>query len=156
MLDYSTVVIADKFGSVSVIRLPSETNEDTQVLFTPLLAFDKEGLGRSQWSKGSLVERKLERRVAEGRNHQQLLCWRHDYFYPGSIFSFHRLLIIPKKTILIPGGGECIVYATMSGRIGILVPFASNEDADFFQNLEMHMRQEHLFLARAHFLLIAV
>ena len=31
MLDYSTCVIADKFGSVSVIRLPTDTNEDTQV-----------------------------------------------------------------------------------------------------------------------------
>jgi hypothetical protein len=41
----------------------------------------------------------------------------------------------------------------MSGRIGILVPFASNEDADFFQSLEMHMRQEHTFLERAYFVL---
>ena len=31
MLDYSTCVVADKFGSVSVIRLPTDTNEDTQV-----------------------------------------------------------------------------------------------------------------------------
>ena len=31
MLDYSTCVIADKFGSISVIRLPDDTNEDTQV-----------------------------------------------------------------------------------------------------------------------------
>jgi hypothetical protein len=45
------------------------------------------------------------------------------------------------------------VYATMSGRIGILVPFASNEDADFFQSLEMHMRQEHTFLERVYFVL---
>jgi splicing factor 3B subunit 3 len=41
----------------------------------------------------------------------------------------------------------------MSGRIGILVPFASNEDADFFQSLEMHMRQEHTFLERVYFVL---
>ena len=33
MLDYSTVVIGDKFGSISVIRLPKDTNEDTQVHF---------------------------------------------------------------------------------------------------------------------------
>ena len=39
MLDYSTVVIGDKFGSISVIRLPKDTNEDTQVHFQqpPLL-----------------------------------------------------------------------------------------------------------------------
>ena len=38
-----------------------------------------------------------------------------------------------QKTTLIPGGNECIIYATMSGRIGILVPFNSSEDSDFFQ-----------------------
>ena len=54
--------------------------------------------------------------------------------------------IIFQKTTLIPGGGECIVYATMSGALGMLVPFQSNEDADFFQTLEMHMRQETTFL----------
>lgn len=26
---------------------------------------------------------------------------------------------------------------------GVLYPFASREDFDFFQHLEMHMRQEH-------------
>ena len=34
MLDYSTCVIGDKFGSISVIRLPKDTNEDTQVKIT--------------------------------------------------------------------------------------------------------------------------
>jgi len=47
---------------------------------------------------------------------------------------------------LIPGGSECIIYATMSGAVGILVPFSSSEDSDFFQTLEMHMRQEATFL----------
>ena len=47
---------------------------------------------------------------------------------------------------MIPGGSECIIYATMSGAVGILVPFSSSEDSDFFQTLEMHMRQEATFL----------
>jgi splicing factor 3B subunit 3 len=34
----------------------------------------------------------------------------------------------------------------MSGSIGMLVPFASHEDSDFFQTLEMHMRSETTFL----------
>ena len=34
----------------------------------------------------------------------------------------------------------------MSGAIGMLVPFQSHEDSDFFQTLEMHMRQETKFL----------
>jgi len=118
MLDYSTVVIADKFGSVSVIRLPAETNENTQ---------DDPSGAKALWSRGNLNGASQK---AETLN---------NFFVGDMITSI-------QKTILIPGGGECVVYATMSGRIGILVPFASNEDADFFQSLEMHMRQEHTFL----------
>uniref|UniRef100_H2ZPL8 DNA damage-binding protein 1 n=1 Tax=Ciona savignyi TaxID=51511 RepID=H2ZPL8_CIOSA len=47
-----------------------------------------------------------------------------------------------QKTTLIPGGSEAIVYTTVSGGIGMLVPFTSHEDHDFFQHLEMHMRNE--------------
>ena len=64
------------------------------------------------------------------------------------------------KCTLIPGGSELIVYTTLSGGIGMLVPFASREvcpppppltlsshlslpqDIDFFQHLEMHLRAE--------------
>jgi splicing factor 3B subunit 3 len=35
------------------------------------------------------------------------------------------------------------VYTTLSGTVGMLVPFTSREDHDFFQNLEMHMRAEN-------------
>lgn len=31
----------------------------------------------------------------------------------------------------------------ISGTVGMLVPFTSNEDHDFFQHLEMHMRGEN-------------
>jgi len=43
---------------------------------------------------------------------------------------------------LIPGGSEALVYTTLSGTIGVLVPFTSREDHEFFQHLEMHMRSE--------------
>ncbi|KAL6757649.1 hypothetical protein V8C86DRAFT_1626164 [Haematococcus lacustris] len=33
------------------------------------------------------------------------------------------------------------------GAIGVLYPFSSKEDADFFTHLEMHLRQEHPPLA---------
>ena len=41
MLDYSTIVIGDKFGSISVIRLPKDTNEDTQVRFLDMMTHDE-------------------------------------------------------------------------------------------------------------------
>lgn len=43
---------------------------------------------------------------------------------------------------LVPGGMEAIIYATIMGRIGALVPFTSREDVDFYTHLEMYMRQE--------------
>ena len=48
-----------------------------------------------------------------------------------------------QKATLIPGGSESLVYTTISGTIGVLVPFTSHEDMDFFQHLEMHMRSEN-------------
>lgn len=48
-----------------------------------------------------------------------------------------------QKATLIPGGSESLVYTTLSGTVGVLVPFTSHEDQDFFQHLEMHMRSEH-------------
>lgn len=49
----------------------------------------------------------------------------------------------PQKATLIPGGSESLVYTTLSGTVGVLVPFTSREDHELFQNLEMHMRSEH-------------
>lgn len=48
-----------------------------------------------------------------------------------------------QKATLIPGGSESVVYMTLSGAIGVLVPFTSREDHDFFQALEMHLRSEN-------------
>ena len=49
---------------------------------------------------------------------------------------------LPKAT-LIPGGSEGLVYTTLSGSIGVLVPFTSREQHELFMSLEMHMRSEH-------------
>ena len=42
-----------------------------------------------------------------------------------------------------PGGQEVILYTTILGTVGALLPFQSHQDVDFFQHLEMYMRQEH-------------
>ena len=38
------------------------------------------------------------------------------------------------------GGQEVVLYTTMMGSIGALVPFQSRTDVDFFQHLEMYLR----------------
>ncbi|CAG8434541.1 5348_t:CDS:10 [Diversispora eburnea] len=51
------------------------------------------------------------------------------------ITSIHR-------TTLVAGGREILVYTGIMGDIGVFVPFVTREDIDFFQTLEMHMRNE--------------
>ena len=48
-----------------------------------------------------------------------------------------------QKAALIPGGQEALLYGTIMGGIGAMLPFTSREDVDFFSHLEMHLRQEH-------------
>jgi splicing factor 3B subunit 3 len=63
------------------------------------------------------------------------------------------------KTSLVAGGREVVLYTTLLGRIGILVPFVSKEDVEFFQTLEMHLRgvakplcgRDHLTYRSAYF-----
>ena len=46
------------------------------------------------------------------------------------------------KCSLVPGGREAIIAATVMGGLYAFVPMQSKEDVDFFQHLEMFMRQE--------------
>ena len=46
------------------------------------------------------------------------------------------------KVSLAPGRSEAIVYATVSGALGAVMPFLAADDVEFFSHLEMHMRQE--------------
>ena len=47
----------------------------------------------------------------------------------SSTVNFHVGEVISslQKTTLIPGGSESLVYTTISGSVGMLVPFTSNE-----------------------------
>jgi len=67
----------------------------------------------------------------------QVLKQCRTYFYSEVAF------FVLQKTSLIPGGNDSLVYTTLSGTVGMLVPFTSREDHDFFQHLEMHMRAEN-------------
>ena len=59
--------------------------------------------------------------------------------------NFHvgETILSLQKTVLTPGGAECILYTTMAGSVGALMPFSNHDDYEFFQNLELHLRQEH-------------
>uniref|UniRef100_A0A3P8YHK1 Splicing factor 3B subunit 3 n=1 Tax=Esox lucius TaxID=8010 RepID=A0A3P8YHK1_ESOLU len=114
LLDYDTMASADKFGNISIVRLPPNTSDDV----------DEDPTGnKALWDRGLLNGASQKAEV---------------------IMNYHigETVLSLQKTTLIPGGSESLVYTTLSGGIGILVPFTSHEDHDFFQHLEMHMRSE--------------
>ena len=97
------------------MRLPHKTSDEV----------DEDPTGnKSFWDRG----------VLNGASHKvDVLC---------NIHIGETVLSLQKAT-LIPGGSESLVYTTLSGAIGVLVPFTSREDHDFFQALEMHLRSEN-------------
>ncbi|XP_014663548.1 PREDICTED: splicing factor 3B subunit 3-like [Priapulus caudatus] len=115
LLDYDTIAGADKFGNVVTVRLPSDANDDV----------DEDPTGnRSLWDRG----------WCNGAAQKSEL---------GTSFHVGETVLSLQKVTLIPGGSESLVYTTLAGSIGMLVPFTSHEDHDFFQHLEMHMRAEY-------------
>lgn len=115
LLDYDTVAQADKFGNISIVRLPPGTNDDVEE--------DPTG-NKTLWDRGLL-----------GGASQK--CDILNNFHVG------ETILSLQKATLIPGGGESLVYTTISGSLGVLMPLTSREDTDFFQHLEMHMRSEN-------------
>lgn len=115
LMDYDTVAIADKFGNITILRLPHSISDDV----------DEDPTGnKALWDRGLLngASQKAE-----------------------NVCTFHvgEIVMSLQKATLIPGGSESLIYATLSGTVGTLVPFTSREDFDFFQHLEMHMRNEN-------------
>eukprot|EP00884_Botryococcus_braunii_P014215 jgi/Botrbrau1/22795/Bobra.0132s0121.1 len=61
------------------------------------------------------------------------------------VINFHVGDIITSinVTSLQPGANDFLLYTTLTGGIGVFIPFTNREDVDFFSHVEMHMRQEH-------------
>jgi len=115
MLDYDTVAVADRFGNISVVRKAADASDDV----------DEDPTGnKALWDRGLL----------NGANNKAEV-----------IANFHvgETVNTLEKATLIPGGSESLVYTTLSGAVGVLVPFTSREQHELFVSLEMHMRSEH-------------
>ncbi|KAK9916752.1 hypothetical protein WJX75_006568 [Coccomyxa subellipsoidea] len=114
-LDYDTVAGADKFCNIFVTRLPRDVSNQVEE--------DPTG-GKFAGVAGLLngAPHKLE-----------------------DVVNFHvgDLVTSLQRAVLQPGGREVLLYATVMGAIGAMLPFPSREDVDFFSHLEMHLRQEH-------------
>uniref|UniRef100_A0A1I8G4E5 Splicing factor 3B subunit 3 n=1 Tax=Macrostomum lignano TaxID=282301 RepID=A0A1I8G4E5_9PLAT len=123
MLDQFSVAVGDKFGNISVLRLPPDAVED-----------DADDVGDLGSARGSL----FDRGGLLGSSSQK--CVAECTFHVGEALSSLR------KTSLVPGGNDCLLYTTISGSVGIALPLASKEEHDLFQHLELHLRSQHLSL----------
>ncbi|MCD9559780.1 hypothetical protein HAX54_018033, partial [Datura stramonium] len=105
---------ADKFGNIYFVRLPQDVSDEIEE--------DPTG-GKIKWEQVKLNggPNKVEEIVK---------------FHVGDMVSCLQ------RASLIPGGGKCIIYGTVMGSVGAMLPFTSRDDVYFFSHLEMHLRQE--------------
>lgn len=115
ILDFDTIVGGDKFGNAFVLRLPDKVSQEVEDDVTGSKAVTEMGQLNGAPFKVDLI------------------C---------GIFLNEAITKV-LKTSLTRGGAEVILYTTISGAIGCLLPFQTREDVDFFSKLEMHMRQEN-------------
>ncbi|KAK5163433.1 pre-mRNA-splicing factor rse1 [Saxophila tyrrhenica] len=114
MLDYETVAGGDKFGNLWLVRSPEQASKES----------DEEGIG------GYIVN---ERSYLGGAPYRlELRAHTFTQDIPTSI----------QRTALVAGGQEVLFWSGLEGTLGIMVPFVSREDVEFFSQLEGLLRSE--------------
>jgi len=108
-VDYDTVCAADRFGNIFFNRLEERVSEKVDD--------DPTGAGILH-EKGFLM----------GAAHKTDMIAHYNV---GSVVTSLN------KVSVAPGGREVIVYTTISGAVGALIPFISNDDVEFMTTLEM-------------------
>ncbi|KAL2428780.1 Pre-mRNA-splicing factor rse1 [Exophiala dermatitidis] len=111
MVDYETVAGGDKFGNLWMLRCPQKVSEEA----------DEDNSG---------VHLLHERGYLNGTPNRLSLM---IHYFPGDIPTSIQ------KTNLVAGGRDVVFWTGFQGTLGILVPFVSREDVDFFQSLEMQL-----------------
>lgn len=112
MVDYESVVGGDKFGNVWIVRCPEKASQEA----------DEGG--------NSLLNARDYLHGTSNRLDSVAHFFTQDI--PTSI----------TKASLVVGVQDVIVWGGLQGTIGVLIPFVTREDADFFHALEVQMRAE--------------
>lgn len=115
MVDYETVAGGDKFGNLWLVRCPPKASEEA----------DEDNSG------AHLLHEKGYLNGAPNRLNLMTHYFLNEI--PTSI----------QKTNLVNGGRDVIFWTGFQGTLGIMVPFDSREDVDFFQELEKQLANEH-------------
>jgi len=112
LLDMNTVAVGDKFGNISILRLPRGADAG---------AVDISG-NRALWDSSR----------DDATPRLETLC----NYHVGEVVTGMT------RASLVAGGSESLIYVTVTGRIGALVPFTSRETVDFYTQLEICMRTD--------------
>ena len=132
VLDANTVAGADKFGNIFVNRLPQEVSDDVD---------------DAQLLSSAAGNAELALNGAPSKADELI------HFHVGeTVTSLQRVS-------LGAGCAEVLLYTTIMGTVGALLPLTSKDDLDLVQALEMHLRQEapplsgrdHMFFRSAYF-----
>eukprot|EP00826_Nyctotherus_ovalis_P022242 TRINITY_DN1730_c0_g1_i1.p1 TRINITY_DN1730_c0_g1~~TRINITY_DN1730_c0_g1_i1.p1 ORF type:complete len:1185 (+),score=333.68 TRINITY_DN1730_c0_g1_i1:138-3692(+) len=116
LLDFDTIVGTDKFENVFVLRLPPGCDEE---------ADEDPTASKFKWESGYLNGAAFK---------MEQICQYHIGDVATSI----------QKVRLSPGSSECLMYGTAMGALGVLVPFETREEVDFFIHFEMYLRLENI------------
>ena len=119
VVDYQTIVCGDKFGSIYVLRLPENVNDDHMNIVT----------GGNLWDHALL---------AGAPNKVETIA----SFYLNDIPT--QVIKTPFKA----HGREVILIATIQGGLYTLIPCKSKDEVLFYSHLEMFMRQESMNLVQ--------
>jgi splicing factor 3B subunit 3 len=112
LLDFNTIAVGDKFGNISVLRLPRGADA---------AAVDLSGQ-RALWDSSR----------EDSTPKLEMLC----HYHVGEIVTSMT------RSSLVAGGAESLIYVTVTGRVGALVPFTSREDVEFYTQLEGRLRTD--------------
>ncbi|EWY92301.1 pre-mRNA-splicing factor rse-1 [Fusarium oxysporum NRRL 32931] len=112
MVDYQSVVGGDKFGNLWIVRCPDKASQEA----------DEGG-----------------NRLTNAQDH---LHGAPNRFDSVAHFFAQDIPTSITKARLVVGGQDVIVWSGLQGTIGVLIPFVTREDADFFHTLEVQMRAE--------------
>lgn len=132
-LDADTVAGGDRFGNVFVLRLPAEASDEVD----GVVAAGASGGGGAA-SSASATRLLWETATTSSAGAPNKLA-QVAQFHVGEVITS-----LQKTTLA--GGSECLLYTTIGGAIGALLPFASREDLSFFTHLELFLRNEALSL----------
>ncbi|CRH02775.1 splicing factor 3B subunit 3, putative [Plasmodium relictum] len=114
ILDHHTIIAADKFDSVFILRVPEEAKQEEY------------GITNKCWYGGEIMNSTNKNRKLE------------------HIMSFHigEIVTSLQKVKLSPTSSECIIYSTIMGTIGAFIPYDNKEELELTQHLEIILRTE--------------